>query len=148
MNSVSELNNAPNYLRRIKCIAQYRLWIVPRSSEKSGRFRRTHRLHLQGRESHAPAGYFLVYSWTLRMEAICSSEMSGCLRTTRRYQPTRQYSADSPLWEPQIQHSNYSNLVYTVRMKVDLPVEVVKTFLPLGHSYSCINSRVSGLRRP
>jgi hypothetical protein len=40
---------------------------------------------------HAPTPLvsYLTYSSTLKMEAICSSETSGCLRTTQRYNPPK-----------------------------------------------------------
>jgi hypothetical protein len=45
----------------------------------------------------ASVGVLLAYCSTLNMEAICSSEMSGSLRTTRHYIPEHQ---------PQIQQIN------------------------------------------
>jgi hypothetical protein len=74
------------------------LWVVPPcSSERVRRFGWTYRLHLftieewaKQETSRSSACHFLLLvscltcSFTLKMEAICSSETSGCLRTTRR----------------------------------------------------------------
>jgi hypothetical protein len=67
--------------------------VTPRISERTRRFGATYRLHLQGRRVNQARNKSrlnllfscLAYYLTLKMEAICSSEASRFLRTTRRY---------------------------------------------------------------
>jgi hypothetical protein len=51
----------------------------------------------------------LAYSSTLKMEAICSSETSGCLQITRGYNPEDVIVCSHPLENLK---SNYMGIVY------------------------------------
>lgn len=88
--------NVPNYVATFRWIwgshgghSVYDYVVTPCTYERSRGFGRTCRLHFYAeRVSHAAYFWWLLAWLTLstpKMEAVYSSEMSRCLRTTRRY---------------------------------------------------------------